>query len=114
MKNLGIGGRNNTHTRAPRYGFTTMPILWRCGEPSRKWICVQPPAHFLISPGVRPEFIEDGYADDADVLGVVIFLSSVRFANGSETKRRNRFSALPKTFHDELRSGRHHVTGFAK
>jgi len=91
-----------------------MPILWRCGEPSGKWICVQPFAHFLISPGVRPEFIEDGYADDADVLCVVIFLGGVRFADWTKTKCGDRFGTLSKPFHYELRPRRHHVTGFAK
>jgi len=77
MKNLGIGGRNNTRVRPPRYGFTTMAILRRRGETSGKWICIQPLSHFFASPRIRPEFIEHNDADDSDVLGVVIFLGGI-------------------------------------
>jgi len=58
-----------------------MSILgWR-GEASGKWICIQPLLHFFASPQIRPEFIENSYADDSEVSGVAIFLSGVRFAN---------------------------------
>src|SRR5207253_9112535 len=98
MKNLGMGGRNNTRARAPRYGFAAMSILrWR-GEAAGKWICVQPLSHFSASPRIRREFIENSYADDSGVLGVAIFLGGVRFANRSVTKLRNRFSTFFKAF----------------
>src|SRR5437879_10341901 len=113
MKNLGMGGRNNTRARAPRYGFAAMSILrWR-GEAAGKWICVQPLSHFSAGPRIRPEFIEKSHADDSDVLGVAIFLGGIRFANGSETKRRNRLSALSKAFNFQLRLWRHYITGFS-
>src|SRR5260370_22206175 len=113
MKNLGMGGRNNTRARARRYGFAMMSILrWR-GEPSGKWTCVQPLLHFFARPRIRSEFIEHSYADNSDVLGVAIFLSGVGFANRSETKRRNRLSALSKAFNFQLRLWRHDITGFS-
>src|SRR5205807_5623733 len=113
MNNLGMGGRNNTRARAPRYGFAAMSILrWR-GEASGKWICIQPPLHFFASPRIRPEFIEHSYADDSDASSVAIFLGGVRFANWSETKRCNRLSALSKTFNFQLRLWRHDITGFS-
>src|SRR5437879_5773189 len=112
MKNLGMGGRNNTRARAPRYGFAAMSILrWR-GEASGKWICIQPPLHFFASPRIRPEFIENSYADDSDVSGVAIFLGGIRFANRSETKRCNRLSALAQAFKVQLRRWRHDITRF--
>jgi hypothetical protein len=77
MKNLGMGGRNNTRARARRYGFATISILrWR-SELSGKWICVQPLLHFFAGPRIRPEFIEKSHADDSDVLGVAIFLGGI-------------------------------------
>src|SRR5438132_3956688 len=102
MKNLGMGGRNNTRARAPRYGFAAMSILWWRGEAAGKWICVQPLSHFFASPRIRPEFIENSYADDSDVLGVGICLGGVRFANRSETKCRDRLSALSKAFQPSI------------
>src|SRR6266404_2340899 len=113
MKNLGIGGRNNTRARAPRYGFATISILRRRTEPSGKWICVQPLLYFFAGPRIRPEFIEKSHADDSDVLGVSIFLVGIRFANGTETKRRNRLSALSKAFNFQLRLWSHDITGFS-
>src|SRR5467141_2044289 len=113
MKRLGMGGGNNTRACAPRYGFAAMSTLrWR-GEAAGKWICVQPLSHFFASPRIRPEFIENSYADDSDALGVAIFLGGVRFANRSETKCRNRVSALSKAFNFQLRLGRHDMTGFS-
>src|SRR6266404_4646881 len=113
MKNLGMGGRNNTRARARRYGFATISILrWR-SELSGKWICVQPLLHFFAGPRIRPEFIEKSHADDSDVLGVAIFLGGIRFANGSETKRRNPLSALSKAFNFQLRLWRHDITGLS-
>src|SRR5437870_10146178 len=114
MKNLGMGGRNNTRARAPRYGFAAMSILrWR-GEAAGKWICVQPLSHFFASPRIRPEFIEHSYADDSDVLGVAIFLGGVGFANRTEPKGRNRLSALTKAFNFQLRLWRHNIAGFSQ
>ena len=90
-----------------------MSILrWR-GEASGKWICIQPLLHFFASPRIRPEFIENSYADDSDVSGVAIFLGGVRFANRSETKRCNRLSGLSKAFNFQLRLWRHDITGFS-
>src|SRR5713101_497257 len=98
MKNFGIRGRNNTRLSAPRYGFTMMLILRGRRETPRKWICVQPLSHFFVSPRTCSEFIENSCADDASVLRVVIFLSSVRFAHWTETKCRDRFCALAESF----------------
>src|SRR5947208_17078700 len=112
MKNLGMGGRNNTRARAPRYGFAAMSILrWR-GEAAGEWICVQPLSHFFASPRIRPEFIENSYADDSDVLGVAIFRGGGRFANRSDTKGRDRRGALSKALNLQWRLGRHESTRF--
>src|SRR5260370_42646959 len=90
-----------------------MPLLgWR-GDPPGKWICFQPLLRFFASPRIGPEFIEPSCADNSDVLGVGIFPSGEGFANRSETKRRNRLSALSKAFNFQLRLWRHDITGFS-
>src|SRR5438094_9342414 len=108
---LGHGRRNNTRARAPRYGFATIAILRSRSKASGKWICVQPLSHFSAGPRIRPEFIEKSPADDSDVLGVAIFLGGIRFANGTETKRRNRLSALCKALNFQFGLWRHYITG---
>ena len=65
-----------------------MLILRRCGKSGGKWIRIQPFLDFPFSQRVRPRFVEDGYADDADVLGIVIFFRRVRFAHRAEAESR--------------------------
>lgn len=83
-------------------------------EAARKWIGVQSPFNFSISPRFGAAFVENGDPDHANIFRIVVFFGRVRFANRTEPKRGDRFSALAKPFNYELRVRCHQIAAFAQ